>query len=312
MSHEVESMYYVSNESNGRFVPWHGLGTAVETAPTSAEALELAGLNWTVNQVPIFANGSVVPNYRANIRSSDNTTLGIVTDRYQIVQNKEAFDFTDVLLGEGVRYETAGSLRNGKTIWLLAQMPKTKILDEDIASYLCFTNSHDGTGAIKVVMTPTRVVCNNTLNLALSTAKRAWSTKHIGDITAKMMEAKATLGLAKDYMTALSEEAEKLADQKISDAEIEKLLEEMFPVTPEDSERKINNINQVKNNFYTCYLAPDLVKYLGTKYGVINAFADLVDHVAPMRATENYKNNNWERILLGHPILDLAYSKLTA
>ena len=108
MSHEVEQMVYVSNEANNRFVPWHGLGTPVEKAMTSAEALELGGLNWEVNPKPVFTEtGFEIPNYKANIRSSDNSVLGIVTDRYKIVQNKEAFAFTDALLDGGVTYETA-------------------------------------------------------------------------------------------------------------------------------------------------------------------------------------------------------------
>ena len=131
MSHEIEQLAYVSNEANGRFVPWHGLGTPVEKAMTSAEALELGGLDWEVNPKPVFTEtGFEIPNYKANIRSSDNSVLGIVTNRYKIVQNKEAFAFTDALLDGGVTYETAGSLGNGKTIWLLAKMPEKKILGD--------------------------------------------------------------------------------------------------------------------------------------------------------------------------------------
>ena len=174
MAANVETMFYVREK------PWHGLGTCVEEAPTSADALRLAGLDWEVKQRNIqVCGGAKIENFKANVRSSDGAVLGVVSDRYQIVQNAEAFSFTDELIGGDVRYETAGSLQNGKKIWLLARMPAQKIVGDDVEPYLCFSNTHDGSGSIRVCMTPIRVVCNNTLNLALNSAVRSWSTKHL-------------------------------------------------------------------------------------------------------------------------------------
>lgn len=311
MSANVETMYYVSNEENGRFVPWHGLGTPVVEAPNSADALKLAGLDWKVVQKPVFTNNIEIPNYKANVRDSDNSVLGIVTDRYKIVQNVDAFDFTDSLIGEDVRYETAGSLRNGKTIWLLAKMNQQKILDDAIDPYICFTNSHDGTGAIKVCMTPIRVVCNNTLNMALNSAKRCWSTKHMGDIKSKMEEAKHTLGLANTYMEKLAEEADILANSSMKHEEIEKFLDELFPISEKSSDRQKDNIKKAKDEIMVCYFAPDIAKYLGTKYGVMNAISDWCGHATPARVTKDYASNNWGRIIDGHPVFDRAYELLT-
>lgn len=308
MSALVESMFSV------RETPWHGLGTIVQEAPTSADALRLAGLDWTVNQNPVFTEGGFeIPNYKANVRSSDNTVLGIVTDRYKVVQNAEAFAFTDSIIDTGnVLYETAGSLRNGKTIWMLARMPETNILGDKFDPYMCFTNSHDGSGAVKVCMTPIRVVCNNTLNMALANASRCWSTKHIGDISSKLEEAKHTLIMANNYMKKLDEEADKLANQKISEDEIAKILDELFPVNEDkDSDRKKNNVEEAKNQIMICYMAPDIAKFIGTKYGFLNAVSDWCGHATPARNTANYKSNNWGRIMNGHPIFDLAYNLCT-
>ena len=106
MAANVESMFYI------RETPWHGLGTKVQEAPTSKDALILAGLDWHVIQEPVYTGkNELVQGYKANVRNSDRKVLGVVTDRYKIVQNEEAFSFTDALLGEGVRYETAGSYR---------------------------------------------------------------------------------------------------------------------------------------------------------------------------------------------------------
>lgn len=304
----VESMFSV------RETPWHGLGTIVQEAPTSVDALRLAGLDWTVNQNPVFTEGGFeIPNYKANVRSSDNTVLGIVTDRYKVVQNAEAFAFTDSIIDTGnVLYETAGSLRNGKTIWMLARMPETNILGDKFDPYMCFTNSHDGSGAVKVCMTPIRVVCNNTLNMALANASRCWSTKHIGDISSKLEEAKHTLIMANNYMKKLDEEADKLANQKISEDEIAKILDELFPVNEDkDSDRKKNNVEEAKNQIMICYMAPDIAKFIGTKYGFLNAVSDWCGHATPARNTASYKSNNWGRIMNGHPIFDLAYNLCT-
>lgn len=308
----VENLFYVSNEQNERFKPWHGLGTPVKEAPTSKDAIICAGLDWKVESKPIYdAYGNVIPGYKANTRDKDNSILGIVTDKYKIVQNLEAFEFTDSLLEEEVRYETAGSLRDGKTVWLLAKMPERKILDDAFEPYICFTNNHEGTGAIRVCMTDTRVVCNNTLNLALNTAKRMWSTRHMGNIQEKLAEARHTLQLANTYNDELELEANRMVEQKISDAELEVIFDTLFPIDKEkDSDRKINNISQLKENLFRCYDMPDIKQYRGTAWGIINAVSDNVCHVAPNRMTSSYQENNWGKIMNGHPLLDNFYKAL--
>jgi len=299
MAANVETMFYV------REVPWHGLGTCVQEAPTSADALRLAGLDWEVKQRNIqVCGGAKIENFKANVRSTDGKVLGVVTDRYQIVQNADAFSFTDELIGGDVRYETAGSLQEGKKIWLLAKMPTRQVVGDDVEPYLCFSNTHDGSGSIRVCMTPIRVVCNNTLNLALNTAQRQWSTKHVGNIDQKMQEARMCLELADVYMNELSEYAEKLANKRITDDELNKILDEMFPIDEEDSDRKKNSVQKAKDEFMVCYLRPDIAMYLNTAWGVVNAMSDMVTHSTPRRMTGNYRENNWGRIMDGHRMLD--------
>ena len=303
MAANVETMVYV------RQVPWHGLGTMVEEAPTSKDALRLAGLDWTVDQTPVYTDsGLVIPGYKANRRSSDNSILGIVSDRYKIVQNTEAFEFTDSIVGETedgvVKYETAGSLAGGKRIWLLARMPTKKILDDDIEPYMFFSNSHDGTGAIKVGMTPIRVVCQNTLNMAMNTAKRQWSTKHIGDMQSKLEEAKLCLRLADEYMTNLDIEADKLANAKLYQEQIEEILDAMFPVDDKATDRKKNNVLQFKTNFWNAYDMPDIKKFDESAWKAINAMSDVVTHSTPQRNTSTYNENRWGKIMDGHIMFD--------
>lgn len=308
MSAEIESLFFV------REVPWHGLGTKLEDCPTSKDAIIAAGLDWNVNSKPIFDSfGNEIPRYRANTRDSDNSVLGIVSNKYQIVQNADAFEFTDSLIGNGVTYETAGSLKSGKTIWLLAKLEGTTIAGDDIDPYICFTNTHDGTGSIKVCMTPVRVVCCNTLNFALQSASRTWSAKHMSNIFSKLQEAKHTLGLANNYMTELKEMSEHLATIPFSKQEFEKVFDAMYPINyVTDSKRKIDNIEAVKDSLFKCYNAADLNNFRDTKYGALMAVTDMVAHSAPGRMTQNWQENNWGKIMVGHPVVDEFYKRIVA
>lgn len=287
--------------------PWHGLGTRVEEAPTSEEALKLAGLDWTINKRPIYTEqGIEIPGYFANTRSSDNAVMGVVSGKYQIVQNSEAFDFTDALIGEGVRYETAGSLWGGKRIWLLARMPERKIIGEDYEPYICFTNNHDGKGAVRACMTPVRVVCNNTLNCALETAKRSWSTVHRGNVNSKLAEAKQTLMLADRYLTALDEEADRLANEKMTEGEMRDALDKLFPLEEDASDRKKQNVKKAQDEIIICTLRPDLAAFLNTKWGFVNAVSDYIGHSDPARQTKDFEEKRWGNIIGGHWLLDKA------
>lgn len=307
MSANVESMFYV------RETPWHGLGTKVMEAPDSEGALIAAGLNWNVIQEPIFTGGNEpIRGYKANIRDSDRRVLGVVTDRYKVIQNHEAFAFTDELLGQGVRYETAGSLQDGKKVWLLAHMPYEYIISgERISPYLLFSNTHDGSGAIKVALTPIRVVCNNTLNLALSTAKRSWSMIHTGDIRSKMQEARDTLFMAERYMDELGKEFEALRLKKLSDQKVMEYIEILLPVEDGSTPQQIKNIERLREDMKIRYFdAPDLQDTGKNAYRFINAVSDFATHAKPLRRTANYKENLFARTAEGNPLIDRAYQMM--
>lgn len=294
----VETMMYV------RETPWHGLGTKVDEAPTSADALRLAQLDWTVDQHPVFADGNEVAGYKANVRSSDGRCLGIVSNRYKVVQNVDAVSFTDSLIGGDVRYETAGSLNGGRKIWLLARLPETEICGDKTDPYMVFSNTHDGTGAVRVCMTPVRVVCNNTLNLALGSAQRAWSVRHIGDISTKLNEARHCLDMANQYMGELGIEADRLANKTVTDERLKQILDDLFPANDDMSDIQKRHVQQLKDEYMVCYFAPDIAKFRGTAWGAVNAMSDMVPHNKPHRNTANYRENNWGRVMSGHWLMD--------
>ena len=206
-------------ETMFRVTPWEGMGESITEAPNSAEAIKLAGLDWEVKQQPSFImiddkpvkTGDVI-----NYRDSDNSILGTVKDRYQVVQNNEAFEFTDALIENGdARYETAGSLFGGKVVWMLAKLPSDSVLGDKMGRFLLFSNSHDGSRAVTVTTTNIRVWCSNTLNMALANAKRKWTFVHKGDMDSKLDEAKKSLILADSYNEEFKKQAEKLATKKV-------------------------------------------------------------------------------------------------
>ena len=274
MSAEVETMFYTRQK------PWHGLGTMVTEAPDSKSALELAGLNWTVIQKPIKTqDGLPIPGFKANMRNTDNQVLGVVTDRYKVVQNQDAFAFTDKLLGEGVTYETAGSLREGHRTWLLAKLPQRYIISGDeMTPYLVFMNSHDGTGAIKAAMTPIRVVCMNTL---------LYADKYMSE-----------LGKAIDRMNKIN----------LSDRQVYEYIDALFPLLDEPTEQQKKNLMKMKEDVKLRYFeAPDLQHVGKNAYRFVNAVSDFATHAKPLRARKNYRENLFARTVDGNAMIDKAY-----
>lgn len=308
MAANVETMFYV------RETPWHGLGAKVMQAPDSANALKMAGLDWKVMQEPIYTDGRFIEGYKANVRSSDHKVLGVVTDRYKVVQNEEAFAFTDALLGEGVRYETAGSLQEGRKVWILARMPREYVMmGEHISPYLVFSNTHDGSGAIRVAITPIRVVCNNTLNLALDTAKRSWSMIHTGDVMEKMTEARDTLFMAEKYMANLGKEFENLRRKQLTDDKVQEYIEVLLPYEDGSTPIQKKNVRRLREDLRQRYFdAPDLKDVGNNAYRFVNAVSDFATHSDPIRRTKNFRENLFTRTVDGNPMIDKAYQLVAA
>ena len=310
MAANVESIFYVREK------PWHGLGTMVAEAPDSTSALHLARLDWNVIQKDIMTAGgnSAIPGFKANVRGTDGSVLGIVTDRYRVVQNAEAFSFTDALLGAGVRYETAGSLQGGRRTWILARLPHQYIINgEEISPYLVFMNAHDGSGAIKAAMTPVRVVCQNTLNLALSTAKRSWSFNHVGDINGKLDKARDTLLYAGQYMAELGKTFGKLGRIKLSDGKVTEFISALIPDADGGTPQQKRNIRKMQEDLKARYYdAPDLADIEKNGYRFINAVSDFATHSKPLRERANYRESLFARTVDGNPMIDKAYQMVMA
>ena len=291
--------------------PWHGIGTVVKEAPTSDEAIKIAHLDWKINQIPVMANGVEIPNYFANVRSDTNEALGVVKGRYKVIQNTEAFDFVDGIVQNKevkCRYETAGSLFNGRKIFLLVKLPNKLLLGDKVENYLFFTNSHDGSSALTAGITNVRVVCNNTLQMALKEAPRTWTCRHTESILSKKAQAQQTLGLAVTYMDNMDKVAEELAQKKINE---EKFFRKLFEKNTFSLCEK--NIEQVIERMHIIYNEKDdLQNFRGTAWGMYNAVADYVSNAVPFRNTETYQENKMKKFCSGYPMLSTAQDLLMA
>lgn len=288
MPANVETMAYV------RETPWHGLGTKVEGLMTAQEALDKAGLLWTVLQSPLTyqsPDGSAtiqVPGKVANMRSTDAAFLGIVGDGYQIVQNTDAFDWTDNLVeSSDAKYETAGALFNGRRVWLSMELPEgVKVPGDDgeIKPYILVTNGHDGGTALQASITMVRTVCANTWTLALGSAIRTVKIRHSGDVEVKFAQAQKTLGIAVDYAATFARIGEMLVEKRVTQKQAEKVLETVFPLPARAKANKDRVSEEAFGQVLAVYQnSENLQNIRGTAWGVLQAVGEYLDHVQVYR-----------------------------
>jgi phage/plasmid-like protein (TIGR03299 family) len=291
-------------------VPWHGIGAVLDGTLASDEAIKTARLEWHVEQTPVFAAKNwtqAIPGYIANVRSDTNEVLGIVSDRYRVAQNRDVFAFADDLIGTDqakCAYETAGSLWNGRRVFLLVNMPKGRIVGDEYQPYLCISNAHDGSAPLQVFLTGIRVVCNNTLSAALGAARRKIAIRHMANMDQRKGEALRTMGAASRYFHNLELFASELAGKKVA---IGKVLDKLFPVSRDMSKRQLQSNKEVKELIkQILHSKDDLQNFKGTAWGVYNAVADYRSNAEPKRKTVSWADNKMARFLDGDAVMNQA------
>jgi len=302
MSHDITIRENGQAEAVFAFKPaWHGLGTVIDHAPNSQEALELAGLDWRVGQEDLYrqtspdiyhtpAEYAQVPNAVLNVREDTKSILGIVSENYKVVQNVDAFKFLDGLHQDGIlKYETAFSLNGGKKIVITARLPKDDhVTDEDVLQrYVLFSNAHDGTEAIRFGATSVRVVCANTLALALSRNKiGSLSIRHSGNLDDKLTEARSILGVAGRQFDEFAENAVALRQRILSNAEWDEFLDLNVRIPskfdPDYSDQRAANIIKTREAIDDLYHNDPKQRLAGigeTAWAAFNAVSEYVDHL---------------------------------
>lgn len=280
--HNVETMF------SAKETPWHRLGTVTPDVLTAKEAIITAGLDWTVSKRSLITFDSKldyrlkVPNYYSIARDTDDKVLGVVGNRYTPVQNYEAFKFLDAIVdSDDAKYETAGSLNGGTDVFILVNMSSIfgNLTDSDtIMPYMLLSNNHTGRYSLKLTMTPIRVVCQNTLRLALSSRniQQQVSLRHTSSIEGKEYNVRNVLQIAENYFTAFNSEVEQLIQQSVTDIQFAEIVDTLFPkaewknAKSNASYTRMENtreqiVSDISKNYYG-------EKHTGTAWGVINAF----------------------------------------
>jgi phage/plasmid-like protein (TIGR03299 family) len=319
-----------------RRMPWHGLGAVLDEYPKSIdEALDAAGLGWKVTHGDVLvvkapgwtddfgtkhpAELISAPGFKANLREDTGEVLGIVSDEYEVVDNRDAFRFLDALIGSELHFETAGSLWGGRRVWVLARLPEYVELGGDpAATYIYVANSHDGSMAVTAAVTPIRIVCANTLGAALrqaehgASAERSFRFRHTGNLQAKFAEARHVLGMTINYEKQFKALADRLARDRISEGAFERRVvchlwvidDEMGRRARENRERTIENVLAI---FRGRGIAGDTTgDSPGTKWTAFNAIAEHLDYGRRYTTRTSQIQRSFEDGALKQRALDLV------
>lgn len=303
MPAEVETLMYA------REVPWHGFGTKVDGLQTAKDAIVAAGLDWKVLLRPLYIRdlnaGSkivkITDGHVATVRDTDSRPLGIVGASYRPVQNVEAFGMADAIVETGeAKYETAGALRNGRIVFLSMEIPKTvKIPGDDgvIQPYLLLTNSHDGSSALRALITTVRVVCSNTLNLALNGKNKGEiKLRHTTNIMDRVSEAQRALGLTFEYLDGFERMANQMMLRKLTDQEVYWAILTAFPIkdvhplgtSVRDMAKALsdNEGSPAAKAFRMYQTSDNIANVRDTAWGLFNGIAEYLDYGQFYRARE--------------------------
>jgi phage/plasmid-like protein (TIGR03299 family) len=298
---ERGTVSFAYNKREG--LPWHQTGTGVDGAMTSAEAIKLANLDYEVRKdkvAVIFppemnAPARYVPDTYATYRADTRHIFGIVSDRYEIIQNVDAFNFIDSIVGESKAvFETAGALRGGEQIFISAKLPYyIKINGHDtIENYLVISNGHDGKTSLNIFLTPVRVVCANTLSYGLSNNKFNFAFRHTTGINSKIDDAKKILDISKTISEEQGELYKYLASKAIKDVEAVDYFNQVLLTSEELGDLAANRINvqqsgiissrkknivKAVNKYYVAGVGQESI--VGTAFGAFNAINGYLSNI---------------------------------
>lgn len=291
MAHEIEIYNGQAQAAYALEPAWHNLGIVLPRKITSKEALELVpALASEVVLETVKRNGVELPNRKFTVRKADDKVLGIVGDRYRVLQNSEALDLLDGLVKGGeASYESIISLKGGAQVALVVALEGLGIKVggvDQVKSYLLLSNSHDGSQAVKAAVTPVRVVCNNTLQYALGTTKIQHSVRHSRNMLDRLAEVKNVLEMTQDYMTEFERDATVLMNTPMNDDQWEEFLGKLI-VIPETAGRgqtiaqnKHHNITAVWKNLDQTAAE----EFSGTRWGAVQAVSHFNQRLATVQA----------------------------
>lgn len=280
-------------------LPWHGLGVSVAGAMTSQEALQAASLDWDVLSRPVYhplEDGKMekVKGYHALLRGDSGAVLHVAKTSYVPLQNREAFQFADRILDSGdAKFVTVGALSGGRRIWLLAELQKCNVMvaGDEIKPYFMLYNSHDGSSMVRGILTPVRVVCQNTVSMALDGARagEGFQLRHTKNVLENADEARRALGLIRKNFDDMTQRLEPLAKKSFTDGELKAYVNEMLPVAQSAGDRAMASAKERRETavrFAHEGRGNDREGVRGTWWAAYNGMTELIDHSGAWRSDE--------------------------
>jgi phage/plasmid-like protein (TIGR03299 family) len=317
MAHELSiqngrvEMMYVGRE------PWHGLGVKLESPATAAEAIKAAGLDWEVIKAPIYVKPGPkyksVPNRFAMLRADRVSAgqahvLALVGNDYKPLQNRDAFAWFDGIVGTGAAiYHTAGALGSGERVWILAKLPgEIRVVGDDVTDkYLLLSNSHDGQSSVQVKFTPIRVVCSNTLAMALSDGPTL-RVSHVASLGQRMEQVKANLGIIGKAYETIQTQFQTMASVQLDQGRLEEYLKQVLP-DPQDkaddrAQKRVAEARRSSAALFESGRGNDLPGVRGTLWAGYNGVAEYIDY----RSTRQERDRRLDSIWFGSGYLTKA------
>ena len=259
-----------------REATWSRVGTDISAESSVDQILRAAGLDYTVIKQPIFLeNGIQIPDKMATVKEETGKYIGVVSNKYQIYQNDEAFGFIDSI--PDIQFVKAGETHTGM-VYIIGKLPSVHVLNDEFTPHVIFQTSHNGLFQIRATICPLRMVCQNQFALSFARMRNTISIHHSSQMRGKVAQAKELLADTAVYMNGFTNTAEELAMLKITDSDFYSICDAFFDSTKEITERQKKAISTNKELVRACYRADDNANFVGTAWGVVNAFTDLETH----------------------------------
>ena len=289
-----------------RMATWTNIGKDVTACMDYRAVLRDAGLDYKVIKKPakvrIGGRDRRVPGDYYTMRKDESKLYGKVTDKYNIVQNVDAFNFVSYM-GDDLIFERAGETAGGM-VFIIGKLPDVDILGDRFTPHVIFSNDFKTERSIRAAICPLRIICQNQFSFAFKDANNTVSVRHTRNANERLKEAKIVLKANADYMKQLTTMAEGYARMQVSPRQIDMVLDAMFPVRADDASDKVRKLIREKERFAErfreAYNAPDNYYFRGTAWGLINAYADCMTHDTPQKKRENWEENQFSKVSFGN------------
>ena len=300
-----------------RTTTWHAIGKDVQECKDMSQVLKASGLDYEVYKEPVCIMDErdrplAVPNRFVTMRDSDHHMYDVVSDKFQVIQNRDAFDFVNYM-GEDLTFEKAGETQSGM-VYIIGALPEVNILGDAFVPHVIFRNGFSGKVKITAAICPLRLVCQNQFNFAFKNTENTITIRHVQNAERKLEEAREILKMSADYMAEINRIAQQYVGIKLTPEQLAKVMEELFPTDgiAEMNAYKRNRLEVAREAFTKAYNADDNGNFRGTAWGVINAYTDYITHRTPTGNTETRDEGKFMTVTFNPGFMNVILNAIQA